>query len=106
MNETTTPGEVRSSEGLGLEPEATVDSVEWLRAKYRRHGEIEDDRAADEIERLRAALYVYAAPGFYHACEFRFDRPTGGFDEDFDYSEEYERDMPGKLARAALGPNV
>lgn len=26
--------------------------VEWLRAKYRRHGEIEDQLAADALERL------------------------------------------------------
>jgi hypothetical protein len=29
------------------------DSVVWLRAKFARHGELEDKLAADEIERLR-----------------------------------------------------
>jgi len=59
-----------------------------------------------EVRRLRAALAVYADPSFYHACSFMFDRPTGGFDEDFSFNEEYQRDMPGKLARDTLGPNV
>jgi hypothetical protein len=55
-----------------------------------------------ELKRLREALAVYADPSFYHACSFMFDRPTGGFDEDFDFDEDYGRDMPGKMARAAL----
>lgn len=61
--------------------------------------------SAADNERLRAALSVYADPSFYHACVFMFDRPTGGFDEDFDFDAEYDRPMPGKLAREVLGPN-
>lgn len=81
-----------------------TDLISRLRALSRNeHDDLTiGDEAADEIEKLRAALEVYADPGFYHACMFMFDRPTGGFDEDFDYDEDYERDMPGKLARAAL----
>jgi hypothetical protein len=63
------------------------------------------ERQAAEIERLRGALSVYADPGFYHGCAFMFDRPTGGFDEDFSLDhgdEDYDYEKPGKLARAAL----
>jgi len=62
----------------------------------------ERERQSAELLRLRTALGMYADPSFYHGCAFLFDRPTGGFDEDFDYDEEYERDMPGKLARETL----
>ena len=64
-------------------------------------GSVPDALEASAL-RLVDALKVYADPGFYHACMFMFDRPTGGFDEDFDYDEEYERAMPGKLARMTL----
>ena len=47
-------------------------------------------------------LSLYANPSFYHACCFFFERPTGGFDEDFSFDEDYGRDMPGKTAREAL----
>jgi hypothetical protein len=57
----------------------------------------------ERIAELEQALSVYADPSFYHACGFMFDRPTGGFDEDFDFDGEYGRLMPGKLARATLG---
>jgi hypothetical protein len=50
------------------------------------------------------ALEVYADAGFYHACSFAFDRPTGGFDKDFskDPTMQYARKMPGKEARKTL----
>lgn len=51
------------------------------------------------------SLELYADPSFYHACSFLFDRPTGGFDKDFDKKHGdwlYDRAMPGKDARAAL----
>ena len=63
------------------------------------------ERQAAEIEKLREALEMYADPAFYHGCAFMFDRPTGGFDEDFslDHGDEnYDYEKPGKLARAAL----
>jgi len=62
----------------------------------------ERDALREQVRVLREALEIYANPDFYFACSFFFDRPTGGFDEDFDYDEQYERDMPGKIARAAL----
>jgi hypothetical protein len=62
----------------------------------------ERERWQAEIEKLSDALAVYADPSFYHACSFMFDRPTGGFDEDFDFDSDYDRDMPGKLARDTL----
>lgn len=59
-----------------------------------------------ENERLMEALSFYANVGIYHGCSFMFDRPTGGYDEDFDDDHGdpfYDRPMPGKLARQALG---
>lgn len=56
-------------------------------------------------EELLVALSFYAEPGTYHACGFLFDRPCGGFDEDFDEDhgdDFYERPMPGKRARQAM----
>lgn len=56
------------------------------------------------IAELEDALKVYADPEFYHGCSFIFDRPTGGFDEDFSIvkDSDYHRPMPGKLARKVL----
>jgi hypothetical protein len=56
-----------------------------------------------ERDRLKEALEFYANPDTYFGCGFLFDRPTGGFDSDFDEGhEDYDRPMPGKAARAAL----
>jgi hypothetical protein len=55
-----------------------------------------------ERDALLAALDLYADPVFYHGCAFMFDRPTGGFDEDFGPNEDYDYDKPGKLARETL----
>lgn len=68
-----------------------------------------DERARHaeaDNERLRAALEFYADPQSYHAIAFLVDRPAGGFADDFDDEhgdEFYERPMPGKTARRALG---
>jgi hypothetical protein len=53
---------------------------------------------------LVEALSMYADPGFYHAITIIGDRPTGGFDEDVSrvQGSDYNRPMPGKLARQAL----
>ena len=51
------------------------------------------------------ALEFYADPETYHACTFMFDRPTGGFDKDMEQEHghpDYDRPMPGKLARHTL----
>jgi hypothetical protein len=50
------------------------------------------------------ALQMYADPSFYHAITIIGDRPTGGFDEDISrvQGSDYNRPMPGKLARKAL----
>jgi hypothetical protein len=69
---------------------------------------------SEEIEKYQRALGMlydaliwYARPDFYHAVGFAFDSPCGGFDEDFskdDLTESYgyRREMPGKMARAAI----
>lgn len=51
-----------------------------------------------------AALRQYADPEFYHAITIIGDRPTGGFDRDISKcpDSDYERPMPGKIARAAI----
>ena len=72
----------------------------WMGEANDEHNE--NVRLREQVRMLREALEIYANPDFYFACSFFFDRPTGGFDEDFDYDEQYERDMPGKIARAAL----
>ena len=59
-------------------------------------------KAADRIEELEKVLSLYADPGFYHGCGFHFDRPTGGFDEDFSDNDLYDYPKPGKLARSIL----
>lgn len=74
----------------------------------------------DEIAALRAAIATfdasdlgkaldvvefYADPENYHAISFLFDRPCGGFADDFDEDHghpDYNRPMPGKLARGLL----
>ena len=58
-----------------------------------------------QISALVEALHFYADPETYHACSFMFDRPTGGFDEDFSIDHgcaDYDREMPGQLARNTL----
>lgn len=56
------------------------------------------------IQSIEDALAQYADPGFYHGIGFRFDKPCGGFDEDFSISDsEYDYKKPGKLAREVLG---
>jgi hypothetical protein len=62
-------------------------------------------RERDErIEALEEALDFYADPETYHAIAFWFDPPCGGFAEDFDedHGGDYDRPMPGKLARVTL----
>jgi len=52
------------------------------------------------------ALQMYANPEFYHGIMIIPDRPAGGFDEDVSSVKklgfDYNRPMPGKLARTAL----
>lgn len=56
----------------------------------------------EDLLEMVETIQLYADPGFYHGCGFVFDRPTGGFDEDFSYDENYQRPVPGKLARQTL----
>jgi hypothetical protein len=57
---------------------------------------------AEIQEQMVIALAMYADPGFYHGCGFAFDRPTGGFDQDFAITDGYDRPMPGDYARTVL----
>lgn len=60
-------------------------------------------------KRLKEALEFYANPDSYFAILVMPDRPAGGFADDFSYADhlaeygEYNRPMPGKLARETLG---
>lgn len=59
-----------------------------------------------ELRKLRAALMFYADPETYHAIDFWTDPPCGEFDDDFSEAHghpNYDRAMPGKRARIALG---
>lgn len=52
------------------------------------------------------ALSFYAEPDTYHAIGFFADPPCGEFDDDFSEGHgdpNYDRPMPGKRARIALG---
>lgn len=69
------------------------------------------DRELERYKRLAGMLYGaledYANPEFYHACAILCDPPGGGIDKDFGTKREhkhpdYDRPMPGKLARATL----
>lgn len=54
---------------------------------------------------LWEALETYGDPEFYHAIAFLADPPAGNFAEDFEEEHghpDYDRAMPGKLARMAL----
>ena len=54
------------------------------------------------IDHFVEALLFYADPDNYFAIAFAADPPCGEFVDDFEYSEKYEREMPGKRARKVL----
>lgn len=59
----------------------------------------------EKNDKLVAALKFYADPDSYFAIAFFPDRPCGDFMLDFSDDHgfnEYDRLMPGKLARATL----
>jgi hypothetical protein len=66
----------------------------------------EMDRYKKALGMAIDALQMYANPEFYHAIAILADPPTGGFDKDVSNVKElgfdYDRPMPGKLARATL----
>ncbi len=81
-----------------LETKLKGDIIDLTQQLAAREGQVKD---------LEEALEFYANPDTYFACAFVFDRPTGGFDEDFDEGhEDYDRPMPGKMARQALKPSA
>lgn len=57
-----------------------------------------------KIAIMEEALAFYADPATYHAIAFMADPPCGQFMDDFsnDHGDEYDRPMPGHLARQAL----
>jgi hypothetical protein len=52
--------------------------------------------------RLWYALAFYADPATYLATSIVVDPPCGPFIEDQSYVEDYQREVPGKLARETL----
>jgi hypothetical protein len=59
----------------------------------------------EKIQKLKDALHFYADPDSYFAIGFLADRPCGGFMDDFCDKHgigQYDRPMPGKLARKTL----
>ena len=58
----------------------------------------------EKIKKLQEALLFYADPNSYFAIGFFPDSPCGKFIDDFDHVShwEYDRPMPGKLAREIL----
>lgn len=57
------------------------------------------------ISDLEEALMFYADPENYHAIKFIGDPPCGSFIDDFSEVNNYNRPMPGKLARETLTKN-
>jgi hypothetical protein len=64
--------------------------------------------ALKRIRELEAALWMYADPNSYYATSFLFDPPCGEFRDDFSLVKwsDYNRKMPGKLARRALRKQI
>ena len=59
----------------------------------------------EKIEKLADALWFYADPDTYFAIGFFSDKPCGEFIDDFSDDHgfnQYDRAMPGKLARQVL----
>jgi len=59
----------------------------------------------EDLEALVDGLSFYAEPDTYHAISFFVDPPCGDFYKDVsedEYTVEYNRPMPGKLARKTL----
>jgi len=61
-------------------------------------------KAEDERDKLLEALCFYADPDNYFAILFYPDPPCGGFMDDFsdDHEGDFDRKMPGALARKTL----
>ena len=58
-----------------------------------------------KIQKLKDALYFYADPDSYYGIGFMSDPPCGEFMDDFcgkHGMNQYDRPMPGKLARKTL----
>lgn len=59
----------------------------------------------EKIEKLIEALEFYADPDSYFGIGMLADKPCGEFADDFSADHgfnQYDRPMPGKLARATL----
>ena len=84
------------------------------RKRYKIKEEVEDKKteqllkrvkkAEDERDKLLKALCFYADSDNYFAISFFPDPPCGGFMDDFsdDHEGDFDRKMPGALARKAL----
>ena len=119
MSDVTQRGHLETIEGYASRLLGVVAALErenaGLIAERQRDaldGQAALDEANNQIVQLKAkvaaaerVLQFYADPETYHACTFLFDPPTGGFDEDMDTEHghpNYDRPMPGKMARQAL----
>lgn len=98
---TLSPEHVLSGEAAAIIREQAAQ-IERLR------GAVTNDDAIERYQRALGILYdtlcEYADPGFYHAVLFMADRPAGGFADDLSVvaNSDYDREMPGALARKAL----
>ena len=61
-------------------------------------------KAEEEVKKLSEALYFYADPDSYFGIAFFPDPPCGSFMDDFsgDHEGDFDRNMPGDLARKTL----
>lgn len=83
----------------------TVDHDAW---DVKLYSQAQLDQEIGRYKQLCGMLYDalsdYADPGFYHAIAFLADHPAGGFadDESMVAESDYDRPMPGKLARETI----
>lgn len=80
----------------------TIEADRYIEEMTHLRNEADADDA--RIAELESALEFYADPETYHAISFMADPPCGQFMEDFskDHGGNYDRPMPGRLARRQL----
>lgn len=80
-----------------LSPEDQVENLEELRQIAPTYEDL-----ALLMGYMTDAVAFYADPQQYHAIWIQGDRPCGAFADDVGEVEDYDRPMPGQLARDTL----
>jgi hypothetical protein len=80
-------------------------SIDAVKAGLIKLGWLPPGRVDDILQKAINALEFYANPDTYFAIAFIADQPAGEFVDDFSNDhgcDQYERPMPGKMARYAI----